>query len=75
MPLPTPKRSSTLMAYLMSMAISHILYVNRLLERPLFCTQEFNASLQMPLQVIQDCTPDGPISPATCTYFQNWLDF
>lgn len=25
--------------------------------------------------VFTECTPDGPISPATCVYYQQWLDF
>ncbi|KAL0019133.1 hypothetical protein WJX79_006207 [Trebouxia sp. C0005] len=25
--------------------------------------------------VFNECTPDGPISPATCVYFQQWLEF
>lgn len=27
------------------------------------------------LQVINECSDDGVISPATCTYYQAWLDF
>jgi hypothetical protein len=26
-------------------------------------------------QVLNECTPGGPISPATCVYYQEWLDF
>ena len=26
-------------------------------------------------QVFNDCTPGGVISPATCQYFDSWLDF
>lgn len=25
--------------------------------------------------VINECTPDGAISPATCIYFDKWLSF
>lgn len=25
--------------------------------------------------VFNECTPDGPVSPATCVYYQQWLDF
>lgn len=27
------------------------------------------------MQVFNECTPDGPISPITCIYYQQWLDF
>lgn len=27
------------------------------------------------MQVIDECTPDGHISPATCIYMNDWLDF
>lgn len=26
-------------------------------------------------QVINKCSPDGPISPATCVYYNEWLSF
>lgn len=25
--------------------------------------------------VLHDCTEEGPISPNTCTYYREWLDF
>ena len=27
------------------------------------------------VQVINECTPGGAISPATCHYYDKWLDF
>ena len=36
------------------------------------CFPEDPSSL---MQVFNECTPDGPISPITCIYYQQWLDF
>ena len=27
------------------------------------------------VQVISECTPGGHISPQTCVYYEEWLDF
>ena len=38
------------------------------------CKSAFEGSNSV-LQVIEECTPDGHISPATCIYMNDWLDF
>lgn len=31
--------------------------------------------LVVPLQVFNECKPNGVISPETCEYYQRWLEF
>ena len=41
----------------------------------LLVMQQSASSVYDVVQVFQECTPDGPISPVTCVYYKQWLDF